>query len=135
MALGPGLATVLGQMGGAWGGRRSYMSTEQFYGLTTAATSDIIAHRNGEKPPQHPDTSLANASDHRIRFGLRHMMWLIAWISLLLCLIRLSGIPFEYVLPLIAGWIVYQWITLRVGERLIKLVGPKWVAWRSLRST
>jgi hypothetical protein len=63
------------------------------------------------------------------------MMWLIVWISVLLCVIRLSGIPFEYVLPLIAGWIVFQWITLRVGERLVRSLRPRWVGWRSLRST
>ena len=57
-------------------------------------------------------------------------MWLIVWISLLLSVIRLSGIPFEYVLPLVAGWIVYQWLTLRVGWRLAQWLGPKWTAWR-----
>jgi hypothetical protein len=135
LALGPALATVLGQLGGAWGGWRAYKSSEQFYGITTAAASDHTAQRNGDQRPHDIDKTAASPADRRLQFGLRHMMWLMVWISLLLCIIRLSGIAFEYVLPLTAGWTVYQWITLRVGERLLKSLGPKWVAWRSLRST
>jgi hypothetical protein len=67
--------------------------------------------------------------------GLRHMMWLIVWLSLLLSVIRLSGIPFKYVVPLLAGWLLYQWLTLRVGGLLVTNLGPRWIAWRSRRST
>jgi hypothetical protein len=135
LALGPGFATLLGQIGGAWGGWRAWRSSEHFYGLTIARAQSSTAPADGEPQLAEAGEVETGPGDHRIQFGLRHMMWLTVWISVLLCVIRLSGIPFEYVLPLIAGWIVYQWITLRVGERLIRYLGPKWVAWRSLRST
>jgi hypothetical protein len=134
LALGPGLATVLGQMGGAWGGWRAWKSSEHYNGIATTSASNNVVAGNGEKHSSDVQVTLPQ-TNNRLQFGLRHMMWLIVWISVLLCVIRLSGIPFEYMLPLVAGWIVYQWITWRVGERLAKSLGPKWVAWRSRRST
>jgi hypothetical protein len=135
LALGPGLATLLGQIGGAWGGRRAWRSSEHFYGLTVARAQSRTAPARGEPQLAETDEAAIGPADHRLQFGLRHMMWLIVWISVLLYVIRLSGIPFEYVLPLVAGWIVYQWITLRVGETLVRSLRPRWVAWRSGRST
>jgi hypothetical protein len=69
------------------------------------------------------------------QFGLRHMMWLIVWFSVLLSVIRLSGIAFSYAIPLLVGWTLYQWVTLQIGRRLALRLGPWWVARRAVRST
>jgi hypothetical protein len=134
LSLGPGLATVLGQIGGAWGGLRATRHIANYYGVVGASNSDraepvrtgLLTDANDFAP---------RTTEQHWQFGIRHIMWLIVWISLLLSVIRLSGIPFEYVLPLVAGWILFQWLTLRVGWRLAQWLCPKWTAWRSLRST
>jgi hypothetical protein len=48
------------------------------------------------------------------------MLWIFVWFSLLLSVIRLSGIPFEFALPLLVGWLVYQAATLYCGSLYFK---------------
>jgi hypothetical protein len=134
LSLGPGLATVLGQVGGAWGGSRANRHIANYYGVVPTSNSDN-AEKVGSAIVTETSDFAVRTPERPWQFGIRHMMWLIVWISLLLSVIRLSGIPFEYILPLLTGWIVYQWITLRLGQRLVKWLGPKWAARRSLRST
>ena len=116
--LGPGLATVFGQIGGAWGGRRASQNLASYYGVIATSNSSTAAEVASEVLVE-ANRIAASTLEPRWQFGLRHMMWLIVWLSLLLSAIRLSGIPFEYAVPLIAGWSVYQWLTLRVGRRLV----------------
>ena len=52
------------------------------------------------------------------------------WLSVLLTLIRLVGIPFELILPLLGGWIIYQAFTLYLGSFLVEWLGAKWQAGR-----
>ena len=135
LALGPGLATVLGQVGGAWGGWRAWQNSERFYGITVArAAGSVSPDAAGQRLTDVRDAT-ASRPDPPLQFGLRHMMWLIVWLSLLLSVIRLSGIPFEYVLPVLIGWLLYQWLTLRVGRLLVQRAGPRWMDWRARRST
>ena len=117
--LGPGLATVFGQIGGAWGGRRASQNLASYYGVVATSNSNMAAELASEVLDE-ANRIAASTQEPRWQFGLRHMMWLIVWLSLLLSAIRLSGIPFEYAVPLIAGWSVYQWLTLRVGRRLVQ---------------
>jgi hypothetical protein len=130
LPLGPGLATVLGQAGGAWGGLRASQNLVYFYGIV--ATSNSLQSDEVADALRAESNHLAAGECKRHRqFGLRHMMWLIVWFSVLLSVIRLSGISFSYAIPLLAGWIVYQWITLRIGMRLIQRFGPWWIARRA----
>jgi hypothetical protein len=134
ITLGPGLATVLGQMGGAWGGRRASLHLANYYGVVASSNSDRAGQIAAELLAETTESAELRGA-RSWQFGIRHMMWLIVWISLLLSVVRLSGVPFEYAIPLLAGWIVYQWITLRVGVRTLNWLGTKWAARRSLRST
>jgi hypothetical protein len=114
----PGLTTILGQVGGAWGGRRvaqheRAFATQSIKGVGGAGASAIIV--------QSP----------RIQFGIRHLLWVAVWVSLLLTAIRLIFGSFELVLPLLVGWLVYQVATIWVGERLIRA----WCALRARRQT
>jgi hypothetical protein len=132
--LGPCLATVLGQLGGAWGGRRAALHLANYYGIVATSNSDRAARIATELRAETSE-SVERRGGNSWQFGIRHMMWLIVWFSLLLSVIRLSGVPFGFAIPLLAGWIVYQWFTLRVGARLWHWIGPKWAAKRALRST
>jgi hypothetical protein len=117
--LGPGLATVFGQIGGAWGGWRASQNLASYYGVIATSNSTMAADVASEVLVE-ANRIAAATQEPRWQFGLRHMMWLIVWLSLLLSAIRLSGFPFEYAVPLIAGWSVYHWLTLRVGRRLVQ---------------
>jgi hypothetical protein len=134
IALGPCLATVLGQVGGAWGGRRAALHLANYYGIIATPSSERATQTAAELPAETSE-SVEGRGGSSWQFGIRHLMWLIVWISLLLSVIRLSGVPFGFAIPLLAGWIVYQWITLRIGVRLLNWLGPKWAARRAIRST
>jgi hypothetical protein len=134
LPMGPGLATVLGQVGGAWGGWKATLHLANYYGIV--ATSD--SERAGQAATEMIATTTDSASRAPLQpwqFGLRHVLWLVVWISVLLSVVRLSGIPFEFVIPLVAGWIVFQWITLHAGRRIALWIGPKLQMWRERRST
>jgi hypothetical protein len=120
---GPGLTTILGQLGGAWGGRRAvhYAFNAEWKALI-AATSQA----DGSTEPVHDETPEVADKEPRFQFHIRHILWIFVWLSLLLSVIRLSGIPFEYVLPLLVGWLLYQSATLYVGSRFFR--------WRDARA-
>jgi hypothetical protein len=132
LALGPALTTILGQIGGAWGGRRA----AYFCGLDTAKamaadSPELLSVMGWHAPEEIPGSP---ADEPRLQFGIRHMMWIFVWLSLILSAIKLCRLPFEFVLPLLAGWFVYQLATLRIGFLLARRLGPWW-ARRRRRST
>jgi hypothetical protein len=116
LVVGPGLATVLGQLGGAWGGWR-----ERWFerAVVSAANSS-----NNDGPMSYP----------RIQFGIWHLLVIGIWISVFLAAIRLSGLDYQVVLPLGIGWLIYQAVTLWIGERLVSWFGRR-KARRQSRST
>jgi hypothetical protein len=59
------------------------------------------------------------------------LLWISFWVSVLLTVIRLCGIPFEFVLPLLAGWAIYQAGTLWLGGKIV----PRLAAWRRERAS
>jgi hypothetical protein len=71
----------------------------------------------------------------RFRFRIIHLLWLSVWLSLLLAAIRLSGIPYELILPLLLVWTIYQAAILRVGGWLLPHLAAAWRAGRQIRST
>jgi hypothetical protein len=115
LLVGPGLATILGQLGGAWGGWR----TRWFEPAVARSPCE-----NNSASPMQP----------WVQFGIWHLLVAAVWISLLLGLIRLSGIRFEFVLPLLVGWLVYQAATLGLCCRLVEWFGHRRMR-RKSRST
>jgi hypothetical protein len=118
--LGPMLTTVLGQLGGAWGGRRS----REYQDLRADA-----AARVGLTPPQAPDLNpdfCSAKTGPRFQFGIRQLLWVSVWLSMLLALVRICEIPHEVFLPLVLAWALYQAATLWAGERLL----PRLARWR-----
>jgi hypothetical protein len=119
---GPGLTTVLGQLGGAWGAwravrpRRRYEPAMSLPMLEPAPALEQTVFQCDRRtyPPVWQG----------IRFGTRHLLWIAVWLSLLLSIIRLSGVPFEFALPLLVGWVAYQTTTLWIGGRLVERLAP-----------
>jgi hypothetical protein len=123
LALGPGLTTVFGQIGGAWGGSLSRESLPTWYktlaqtGGSTATTDSASVRRD-----------LVRGQQPRIQFGTRHLLWSAVWLSLLLSLIRLADLPYDLALLTLFGWIVFQAITLGAGYIIVRNLGPWWTA-------
>jgi len=118
LAFGPCLTTVLGQLGGAWGGRRATQSSDKWY-LEQLAIANVSIN---SVPAVHVNApAISQGLAHkRMQFGIRQLMWVAVWLSLLLSFIRLSGIPFAYMLPLLTGWLLYQAATLWIGRQLLR---------------
>jgi hypothetical protein len=133
IALGPGLTTVLGQIGGAWGGWRA----------ARRATEKAERHRAlvaiGWRTDAHPATQETDPVDcelqPRFQFRIHHLLWLSLWLSLLLSVIRLSGVPFAFVLPLLIVWCVYQAATMYFGRMLLQRRVERWQRAHEPRST
>jgi hypothetical protein len=106
LAVGPALATVVGQIGGAWGGYR-------------------VRREHGVDLPSRTG---------RIQFGMRHIMVACVWIALLLTAVRLSGLDYRAVFLLLFGWLVYQAATIWIGG-LLATWFRRWKAGRQTRST
>jgi hypothetical protein len=128
VALGPALTTVLGQVGGAWGGWRvgSYeqaVSKEWANGLwgTAPAEANHSVGSSSSSPP-------------RVQFRVWHMLVVSIWVSLPLTAIRLSGFGFGFALVLLIGWGVFQTVTLYAGGLAAAQIG-RWRARRQTRST
>jgi hypothetical protein len=102
--MGPAATTVLGQLGGAWGAQRSDRLKDEADVLSPASEREA-----------HP----------YIQFSLRHMIWITAWVCLLLTLIHLSQFPFEFILPMLAGWLVFQTGTLTAGRFYFTRIHPR----------
>jgi hypothetical protein len=131
LAAGPGLATIVGQLGGAWGGRRAIRLQFKANRL-----SDLLASAGGWSAPPSQSTSevAASSSDSerpRLRFRVRHLLWITVWLSAMLSALRLAGLPLEYLLPLLLGWLVYQTATLSVGWLCVRRFVPWWSARRT----
>jgi hypothetical protein len=93
LIVGPGLTTILGQIGGAWGARRSMPV------LTNSAYERAVLLASVERPSDAPSVrriSLDEGNEGqtaRLQFGIRHLLWITVWLSLLLTVIRLFGFP------------------------------------------
>jgi hypothetical protein len=127
LLVGPGLSTILGQLGGAWGGWR-----ERWYEREVAATA--IGERQRLQQAANSSADNGPLSYPRIQFGIRDLLVIGIWISLLLASIRLSGLDYEVMLSLGIGWLIYQAATMWIGERLIRVWG-NFRARRQSRST
>jgi hypothetical protein len=124
LAAGPGLTTIVGQVGGTAGGRNALRNWQRLSNCD-AALAAMKANSGVAERESEIDKTAAP-----LRFGIRHLLWITFWMSLLLSVIRLSGIPFEYVLPLLAGWLAFQTATLYLGNWL----GPWWARRRAARA-
>jgi hypothetical protein len=131
MAFGPGLATIVGQYGGARGGQNAAWRLAS----KNAARQKLIAI--GWRKLDHDEVTAAAAEDAAARFRFRtiDLLWLGLWLSLTLTVIRLSQIPYEFILPLIGGWLIYQTATMALGWWLAMRVVPRWQQRRQIRST
>lgn len=119
LGLGPLLTTVIGQAGGAWGawrGLRAAARRGNRRRYVPSSQVEQVIRDEGSRPG-------AAADRGRLRFGMRHMMWAMVWVSVLLTLIRLCGIPFELAIPLLVGWLAVQVVTTWTGERLFRWLG------------
>ena len=124
LATGPGLATFLGQIGGAWGGGRA----EYYARRLEITTADIAAALNpsaNNSPPEGEAMPTTCGAEPRLQFRIVHVLWIFVWLSLVLSAIKLSGMPFEFVLPLLVGWLIYQLATLRVAIFFGRLLGSR----------
>lgn len=132
LAVGPGLTTIIGQIGGAWGGRRAIERMawyERALSRASVETRLLGATRSST-------TSLSEAKEDKVaagavrgtarfQFGIRHLMWAAVWISVLLSLIRLVGIRLEVAVPVLAGWVLYQMTTLVIGGMIFRWYGRR----------
>jgi hypothetical protein len=133
LAMGPALPTVLDQLGGLWGAKRA-IEKSKWYDKTVALATDRQSAAVTELPNEE-HVSATVSQPPRLQFGTRHMMWIAVWLSLLLSIIRVSGIPFEFALPLLMGWIVYQAATLYAGWTIGRRLLPWWQGRAQTRST
>src|SRR4051812_10463213 len=124
---GPGLTTILGQVGGAWGGWR-----ERWYERAVADAG--IGDRRTLEQSATSSNNDPSLSYPRIHFGIRHLLVIGIWISVMLGGIRLSGLDYSIVLPIGIGWLIYQSATLWIGARLLSWVGRRNIR-RQSRST
>ena len=118
LAVGPGLTTILGQIGGAWGGRRAAYFAKFAGANAIAAESLELSAAMGWRAIDRVSDS--NASEPRLQFSIRHLLWIFVWLSLILSVIKLCRLPFEFVLPVLVGWFVYQLATLSIGSYLAR---------------
>ncbi len=121
-SLGPMLTTVLGQLGGAWGGSKSRE-------LGPGRDLNMLVGSAAGEPTTGNPTDVHELARPSLQFGIRHLLWISVWLSLLLALIRLSGIPYELFLPLLLAWLLFQSATLWMGGKLL----PRLARWRERR--
>jgi len=132
--IGPGLATIVGQIGGARGGSNAA------WRLSAKMASRRSLRKLGWSrfpTPETSDSGELRAEDDRPQFQFRtvHLLWVGVWLSLLLTVIRLSGIPYGLLIPVVLAWLVYQAGTLVMGRWLAQRLGPWWRGERQSRST
>ncbi len=120
-ALGPCLATVFGQAGGAWGAWQSKP------GAADAAWIDAVAAADARRHGPGTDSSPAGTTT-LFQFNLRQLLWMTVWASLLFAGAAATGAPLV-VLAVVGIWLVYQTATLFVGAKLLRLVAR----WRTAR--
>jgi hypothetical protein len=129
LLIGPGLATIVGQIGGARGGKRGF---ERIAADRMAPKIELLRLKFAMKLQSASqldvDASTAEATQDTARFQFRtiHLLWVGVWVSLLLTLIRLSGIPYELILPVLLAWSIFQAASLFAGKFLVRRFGPWW---------
>lgn len=133
--MGPAAATFVGQIGGAYGGLRATRRAANW-----AQARQELVERGWRQPSQPERDGDAGRTDalanlRRFRFRIAHLLWIAAWVSVLLAFIRLIGIPFETILPVVFGWLLYQSLTLWLGGITVRRLAPWWNRWRQGRST
>jgi hypothetical protein len=112
--LGPALTTVIGQLGGAWGGRRALGRIDWYErALRRASVEELLT--GAPRDETEPIADGRPPRPARFQFRIRHLMWTAVWLSVFLSLIRLLGIPFELAMPALGAWFVYQAGTLSLG--------------------
>ena len=115
LLIGPAVTTVLGQIGGAWGG---YRATKRDLWYERAVAMASVAKTSVPiVEPTHSDTAMPPERKPRLQFGIRHLLWFMVWFSLLLSIVRVSGIRFS--------------ICAAALDRLDNLSGSNTLDWRS----
>jgi hypothetical protein len=99
------MTTVLGQIGGALGGKRALQR------------------------------AVIETGQPQFRFRIAQLLWAGVWISLLLTAIRLTGIQPQLILTALVGWLACAAATLVIGGWLVRQLGPWWARRRQGRST
>ena len=126
--LGPALTTIIGQAGGAWGGWRTLWYER------AVARAAIGGRRLPEKVPAKCLEKNCARPHSGLQFGIRHLLVISIWVSLLLTVIRLSGLDYLFLLFLFTVWGAYQMATLWVGGLLAGRFA-RWKGRRQSRST
>jgi hypothetical protein len=130
IAFGPGLATIMGQIGGAWGGSHCYgMRIDRRRSLAMASTPHQVSSEAASRSASSQRTAL------HFQFSIRQLFWLVFWLSVVLSLIRLAGVSYETALCVLLVWVIYQSATLGAGYKLVRSLGPRWAVRRERRST
>jgi len=109
--LGPGLATLLGQIGGWWG------------------TSYPARFKRGRELGHSPvPDSLPSTNSQPLRFGIRQLLVVTTWLAVIFTLLKLAGWLNAIVLTVLLGWLVFQACTLRLvawlGNRRLEPAEP-----------
>jgi hypothetical protein len=127
LLMGPALATIVGQIGGALGGKRA---SERIAIGRLAPKIELLRLRFAMNSHSANELLVAGATtdgeqaSSRFQFSMIHLLWAGVWLSLLLTVIRLSGIPYVLILPLLVGWGAFQALTLFVGKLVVRRFGP-----------
>ncbi|HVT29078.1 MAG TPA: hypothetical protein VHE81_13775 [Lacipirellulaceae bacterium] len=126
LAMGPGLTMPLGQLGGTLGGRRAWQEAVE----RDARYRRLAAEwQTGLDPPAIGCTGAAEgAATQHLQFRIVHLMWAAVWLSILLTIIRLSGIAYRLVVPVLLGGLAYQAALLWIGQHLIPRLWRRWRA-------
>jgi hypothetical protein len=133
IVVGPGLATIFGQLGGMWGG--VFATRRARWYDRAIATASVYGPDAARQAAARNETDAGPPAKLRFQFGIRHLMWTAAWLSVLLSVIRLSRVPFAYVVPMLFGWLIYQSATLWLGWYLARRLGLGQAHHRESRST
>lgn len=109
--LGPGLATLLGQIGGWWG------------------TSDPARFKRRRELGHSPvPGNLPSTNSQPLRFGIRQLLVVTTWLAVIFTLLKLAGWLNAIVLTVLLGWLVFQACTLRLvawlGNRRLEPAEP-----------
>jgi hypothetical protein len=128
LALVPGIAIPLLQLGGAAGGRSAFDRAAYAVGVHRRLLA-INWQPKVQRAALEAASRLATPAAAHFQFSIAHLLWIAAWVSLLLTVIRLSGVPHELIWPVLLGGLAYQAITLWLGA----LILPPFLAWRAAR--
>lgn len=135
MLMGPAVATIVGQIGGAYGGLRASRRAEDQREIRRRLVQ--LGWRQATSNSQSPDPGESSVNNNRpwLQFRTVHLLWAVAWISVVPTVIRLVGLRFETVLPVIFGWLLYQSLTLWLGGIAAGRLAPWWARRWQGRST